>query len=523
MVNHPIKLKGSYLNQSSGDLTQPNIFAFQEQNFVESLLANLSSASGQEKLLQKQVSATSDDMMRLYQPVHRIFNLILLDACCLQYGEPRLAPEKILSSGFVIRKVSEKGQEYGWMKSQGKVVGWKPVNPIDTEYTDCLRNYDVDPNIRQQRILGSNRLILEQASPSINPYQDYSEDYQSLFLTPPKIMQQTRKTLLYGVMNLASQEMVEDDSINPPPFTKQNILQRLPVLLMQGGDERFTDSFPKPPTDALFRDTHAQSPPFAALKKLLSYLANEVGLFTGGQEVQNLKHLLQQIPVSFSPQRNSQSTNYYQFLLAAFQVFYGFPQDEQGQSQTLSAAFTPLQWPQFNTLQQQSLVNAIYATMSHRWQRVAPGETRYAGNNEYRLYAFIRVAGQSGCPVNTIWSAPTHRFKIVPWYESHDGVAPTQIELPDINTQTLKKLKPNVAFKVPESIQKFMDTINLNDILDGKKNEGSGIGFGMICGFSIPLITICAFIVLQIFLVLLNLLFWWLPFIKICIPFPKPK
>ena len=43
----------------------------------------------------------------------------------------------------------------------------------------------------------------------------------------------------------------------------------------------------------------------------------------------------------------------------------------------------------------------------------------------------------------------------------------------------------------------------------------------MICSFSIPLITICAFIVLQIFIGLLNLAFWWSAFIRICIPFPK--
>jgi hypothetical protein len=62
--------------------------------------------------------------------------------------------------------------------------------------------------------------------------------------------------------------------------------------------------------------------------------------------------------------------------------------------------------------------------------------------------------------------------------------------------------------------------LKLDDLTDGKE-PGTKLGFGMICGFSIPIITICAFIVLQIFLVLFQLLFWWLPFIRICIPFPK--
>jgi hypothetical protein len=81
-------------------------------------------------------------------------------------------------------------------------------------------------------------------------------------------------------------------------------------------------------------------------------------------------------------------------------------------------------------------------------------------------------------------------------------------------------MKPNVVFNVPPELQQHMDRINLGDLLDGKHTK-TNISFGMICGFSIPIITLCAFFVLQIFLQLLNIIFWWLPFIKICIPYPK--
>jgi len=40
---------------------------------------------------------------------------------------------------------------------------------------------------------------------------------------------------------------------------------------------------------------------------------------------------------------------------------------------------------------------------------------------------------------------------------------------------------------------------------------------------SIPIITICAMIVLMIFLILLNIIFFWLPFFKICFPVPTLK
>jgi hypothetical protein len=52
--------------------------------------------------------------------------------------------------------------------------------------------------------------------------------------------------------------------------------------------------------------------------------------------------------------------------------------------------------------------------------------------------------------------------------------------------------------------------------------DGPGIGIGMICSLSIPIITLCAFMVLMIFIALLNIIFWWMPFFKICFPIPMP-
>ena len=53
--------------------------------------------------------------------------------------------------------------------------------------------------------------------------------------------------------------------------------------------------------------------------------------------------------------------------------------------------------------------------------------------------------------------------------------------------------------------------------------DSPGLDIGMICSFSIPIITICAFILLMIIVQLLNIIFWWLPFFKICLPVPTLK
>jgi hypothetical protein len=48
------------------------------------------------------------------------------------------------------------------------------------------------------------------------------------------------------------------------------------------------------------------------------------------------------------------------------------------------------------------------------------------------------------------------------------------------------------------------------------------IDLGRLCSLSIPIITICALVLLLVIVVVLNIVFWWLPFFKICFPLPSP-
>jgi len=97
-----------------------------------------------------------------------------------------------------------------------------------------------------------------------------------------------------------------------------------------------------------------------------------------------------------------------------------------------------------------------------------------------------------------------------------------QIALPDPSEQgMLQALKPNVAFLVPPSLQNLLSGA-AKDLMEGKKSGGAAdSGLTWICAFNIPVITICAFLVLNIFLSVFNLIFGWMASMKICLPFPK--
>ena len=134
--------------------------------------------------------------------------------------------------------------------------------------------------------------------------------------------------------------------------------------------------------------------------------------------------------------------------------------------------------------------------------------------------AFVRIKGHDGCPPRLVWSVPSDPFRIAAWYDPGDA-PPTQIALPDITRASVKSIKPNVAFKVPASLNNLLNRNSPKDFLDNKGKDGGGLGLGWICGFCIPMITFCAFIVLNIFLSLFNIVFGWLLFLKICLPFPR--
>jgi hypothetical protein len=186
----------------------------------------------------------------------------------------------------------------------------------------------------------------------------------------------------------------------------------------------------------------------------------------------------------------------------------------------------PDAWPPIPASLQSQIAEAVVAAMKERLAMLTAGQGRFdAPEARYVLEAFVRVRGHHpGCPEKLVWADErTRPFRIVPWFEA-GALPPHQVVLPDVSDRrALRKLKPNVAFVLPAGLKQKIDAAGLDKLIDGGPGSPSGWDLGWICGFNIPLITICAFFVLNIFLQLLNIVFFWLAFIKICIPFPRKK
>lgn len=116
-----------------------------------------------------------------------------------------------------------------------------------------------------------------------------------------------------------------------------------------------------------------------------------------------------------------------------------------------------------------------------------------------------------------------------PWYPAplFDPEAPArQIRVPmPMNLSAAKLAKPaGLGFVMSKEMRKLMASIGPKT-LKGELGSAPNVNLGAICTFSIPIVTICALILLLIMVYILNFIFQWLPYFIVCLPlklFQKP-
>jgi hypothetical protein len=140
-------------------------------------------------------------------------------------------------------------------------------------------------------------------------------------------------------------------------------------------------------------------------------------------------------------------------------------------------------------------------------------------------------------------SAASCRFQLASFFDADAPARPIRIALPlDTTPAGLRKHSKNTAFVISDVLcgqiqrAKGLGLVDLvrsvlpwplhKDLaIDGMGPcaDSKSASLGMICSLSIPIITICALILLMIIVSLLDLIFWWLPWFVICFPIPGLK
>lgn len=144
-----------------------------------------------------------------------------------------------------------------------------------------------------------------------------------------------------------------------------------------------------------------------------------------------------------------------------------------------------------------------------------------------------------------VLSDPTEPFELAGFFDPDAPARPIRIGLPiDTSPAGLRKFDKNTAVVISDTLCGQLGRlrgITLGDLVlsvlpwpfhkdlpslagDGAPCKGSdGLSLGMICSLSIPIVTLCALILLIIMVALFDFIFRWLPFFVFCFPLPGLK
>lgn len=158
------------------------------------------------------------------------------------------------------------------------------------------------------------------------------------------------------------------------------------------------------------------------------------------------------------------------------------------------------------------------------------------------IIRFVHVNEDCGPLHPPTMSQPTEDFQLASFFDSDAPARPIRITLPtDTTPAGLRKHAKGTAFVLSDilcgQVQRakglgFIDLVlqvlpwpfhKDIDVGDGAGCKSGGVDIGMICSISIPIITLCALILLMIIISLLDFIFRWIPWFITCFPVPGLK
>ena len=138
-----------------------------------------------------------------------------------------------------------------------------------------------------------------------------------------------------------------------------------------------------------------------------------------------------------------------------------------------------------------------------------------AAERLYQVSVHARVRGDHGCEY-LVHSAPSLPFHVASYYETR-LMPPRPIQMPSL--KDLKKAVSGAAMILPEDLNAEVSKLRFPD----GKVESTGIALAgrWIYVFSIPIVTICAMILLMLMITILDIIFRWIPYAILRIPLPR--
>ena len=525
MVDHQVFARG--VDLSGVEQLAPVIVQMHDDDFPARFLQDVGSP-GEPPISHARVANLAQEP--LYQPVQRMLSVAMVDLHCDTLAYPRLDPTKIVSAGLVVRRVFLRAGTSGgsawndpdtvsaWMRSPAGQFGWVKLNSDQEK---------LDPDPANHPQLKSGDAVVDRQLAAMYLAGAGTESVTPAFAAPPATNAALGRTVVYAMIPTASGEVSDTAPKQPPQVDAAGLLSALPPLL-RSSEFTSAPAAPAPGSNVDFRwmsDDYLSSrfgqgsstaTAFGGFSLALRMLHSVFNAFDGSAQGNAILSILNQHNVTFGDASTKPMGDYYAAAKSTLLDYNPYPV----QGGTPPTILMPSGWDKLKDSDQSALLSAMGASLGPRSQAILTPQGRFQDSARYyRLRMFFRVKGETPqCPPTLVWSEYSDMFRIAAWHESGERMHPP-VPLPDPTAAFMRNAKPNCSFQVPANLMSAMQGSSLSGLMSGG-GGGPKLGLDWICGFNIPLITICAFFVLNIFLSLLNIVFFWLPFIKICIPFP---
>lgn len=539
---HPVVLAGPGRFDEPGP---PALLAFDEADFLRGLDELLMSASwpvrGWPAFVAQRALGASGAPVRLYQPVHRRFSLALLDAHCLQLGTPKLDPRKIVGSGLVLRRFTGPAHEtaadladprywQGWMGPESDAQGWVRFA--------SQGQFDADPEAAGEPAARTGSAVVDALLAARFARVKTIERTVPLWVARPEITAATGRTLLFGLIPTASpvQQRVHaaDERAELAALRVEGNAQRQTFIdHLSPWFTRSAAVAPPRPGREFDRSwlTQIRIPPdeddFIAFIEQLAY---EFDAF--GTNRARWRPVLAQLRMWRLEPLRLHGWKYgpidpLPFLEACARIVRPELDSVFG---SMPASVTmphligpaPFDYDPIPPPPVEALLASITAAGLDSIEAIAVAQPLPRGPYEdedarYAVRAFARIkADDPRCPPQLVWSAPSTLFTIAPWFET-TGRPPPAIALPKLDRATLAKLKPSTGFTLPPRVRRFINPNGAQAMLAGNPRR-SQFGIEWVLQLSMPIMTVCALFAMTIVLVLLDLVFRWIPFAWILFP-----
>ncbi|SAK96312.1 hypothetical protein AWB81_05375 [Caballeronia arationis] len=500
------------------------IVSLREDAFLQALFADLRADDWETRLAaRRRLRHGADGRLELSLPIHRQHHVALFEAACRMPGMPPVDPRKLAGMGLVLRRLNPAdGSLLGWMKSNGQPLGWRftAAAPGASPGADP----DPDPPQRPATALPASAQLAVRLSARRGAAPLPVEDVVPLYVAPPDICRARGRTIVFGVVPVASSERVatasapDFDALSGDDLTQvllhfSEYLKARPDMSMPRAGQSLDPAWNVLGTPASADTDEGRLYAFGVF---LQQLQVELGAFSGAAAARALLAELAQLvlPMGADADGNARpDVNAADFAAAAADILVGGNANASGLTM-------PTGWPRIDDAAGERLTRCALACLSARVSDVAPHTPKFDRDDAlYVVRAFARMQNHAQCASALIWSTCyCEPFRVVPWWDG-DG-PPMRLAMPPLSK--LKMLRPSVTFEVPPEIANLLNG-DMKKLASGEGSRPSGIGIGWLCSFSLPIIFLCAFIILNLFLKLFDICFFWMAYVKICIPYPKPK